>query len=111
MATKVSSTKFNVVHHGRIYLTDERLCFGSDILGIKNKVKLEFTKITAISKTKILGLFDTGILINYDKDKLYTIGGFQSRELALKRIKAIWTARARVSKPTCPGQEKEKLPE
>ena len=75
MATKVSSTAFNVVHHGRIYLTDERLCFGSDILGLKNKFKLEFTKITAISKTKILGLFDSGILIEYDKENLYTIGG------------------------------------
>lgn len=100
MATKVSGKKFNVVHHGRIYLTDERLCFGSDILGLKNKVKLEFSKITAISKTKILGLFDSGILIEHEKENFYTIGGLQSRELFLKRIKAIWSARARVYQPT-----------
>ena len=48
MATKVSSTGFNIVHYGRIYLTDERLCFRSEILGLKNKIKLEFDQITAI---------------------------------------------------------------
>ena len=77
MATKVSSTGFNVVHHGRIYLTEERLCFGSDILGLKNKIKLEFDQVTNISKTKILGLFNSGLLIEYDNEFLYTIGNIE----------------------------------
>lgn len=30
------SGAINVTHHGRLYLTDENLCFSSNILGVSN---------------------------------------------------------------------------
>ena len=82
----------NVAPHGRLYLTDRCLCFCSNILGYKNKVKIPFDEILSISKTKVLGLFDSGITVTCSKEQ-HVICGFRKRDIALERIMAIWTSR------------------
>ena len=94
MTTKVSSTGFNFVYNGHIYLTNKRICIESEFLGLKNKVWLDFDYITAIQSSKILGIFDSGILIEYGQEDLYEIGGMVSRDLVLEKLMAIWTSRA-----------------
>lgn len=50
-------------HRGRMFLTENHLCFSSNIIGIKTKFKIRFTDIQSITKNKTLGMFDWGIKI------------------------------------------------
>ena len=50
-------------HRGRIYLTENHVCFSSNIIGIKTKFKIRFRDILSIKKNKTLGMFDWGIQI------------------------------------------------
>jgi len=50
-------------HRGRLYLTEEHLCFSSNIIGVKTKFKLKFIDIKSVAKNKTFGIFDWGIMI------------------------------------------------
>jgi hypothetical protein len=49
---------------GRMFLTENFLCFACDILGMnKKQIIVAYKDITQIEKTKVLGIFDSGINI------------------------------------------------
>ena len=61
---------------GRLYITDKFICFSSTLIGDRKCVsldswfdlrqqKLKFAEIKAIQKNKIMGLFNSGIIIEY----------------------------------------------
>ena len=52
-----------VIPHGRLYITDDHICFSSNILGAKNTVVVKFSDVKSIQKAKIMGIFDSGIEI------------------------------------------------
>ena len=83
----------NSIMQGRIYLTDHYICFNNSMVG--NKVKLPIRDIVSITKNKFMGLFNTGIMItqtNQETKQLekYQFGQFDNRDLAYKRIDALW---------------------
>ena len=92
---------------GRLYITDNFMCFSCSIIDDKKVVsisnsnlyvqKLKFRDIKQIQKNKLMGLFNSGILIEFKSDsgavEKYQFGGFENRELALKRIIALWKIR------------------
>ena len=50
-------------YHGHLYLTDSYICFNSNILGVQKKIKCTISEIVEVSKAKVLGIFNSGILI------------------------------------------------
>lgn len=80
-----------ISYHGRIYLTENYICFDSNILGFKSKCVINFQEIKEIKRgsTNTIDI----ILLNPDKKKAkYTFGSFTNPNMAYKRIKMICKA-------------------
>jgi|TARA_B110000285_G_C14564236_1_gene354914 hypothetical protein len=48
---------------GRLYITDQYMCFSSNLLGVTQKVKLKFQDIKSIKRMKTMGIFNSGIIV------------------------------------------------
>ena len=64
------------------------------MLGVSKKIKLKFTNITSISKTKVMAIFNSGIIIVTQDSEKYKFGSFGNRDVALNRILALWKSGA-----------------
>jgi hypothetical protein len=51
---------------------------------------LKINEIINISKTKVLGLFDSGILLKTKKNQVYKFASFEDRDFVMKRIVNLW---------------------
>ena len=79
-----------ITYHGRLYITDYNICFNSDILGVIKKIKFQFTDVQSIEKSRVMGLFDSGITIVLINGQKYKFGSFGNRDLAYSRLMALW---------------------
>lgn len=79
-----------IPYHGRIYLTENFICFDSNILGFKSKCVISFQEIKEIKRasTNTIEI----ILLNSQKKPKYTFGSFTNPNIAYKRIKMICKA-------------------
>lgn len=77
-------------YHGRIYLTENYICFDSNILGFKSKCVINFQEIKEIKRgsTNTIDI----ILLNPTKKPKYTFSSFTNPNMAYKRIKMICKA-------------------
>eukprot|EP00347_Sterkiella_histriomuscorum_P016954 403351216 len=76
---------------GRMYLTQNYLCFLSSILGINKKFTIHYKEVVQIKKKKMLGILDSGIEIGKSHGQEPVIFcSFQDRDMAYSRIKALW---------------------
>jgi len=97
---KQLQTKAIVSYHGRLFLTDNYLCFMSNVIGSKFKMKLKLEEIKAIQKKKVMKIFDSGILItaapasDEPASTKYQFGSFENRDIAYKRISSLWQIKA-----------------
>ena len=72
-------------YHGRIYITENYICFNSNILGIKTKSVIPFAEITKIKKTNNT----IEILTNNSKKPKQTFSSFTNTDITYKRIKMV----------------------
>ena len=72
-------------YHGRIYVTENYICFNSNILGIKTKSVIPFAEITKIKKTNNT----IEILTNNTKKPKQTFSSFTNTDVTYKRIKMV----------------------
>ena len=79
-----------ITYHGRLYITDQHICFNSDILGVIKKIKFPFSDIQSIMKSRVMGLFDTGITVVLVNGQKYKFGSFGNRDLAYSRMMVLW---------------------
>lgn len=92
-----------ILYHGRLFLTENFICFNSNILGLKNKYIIPLKDVKDIKKRKTLGIFNNSIEIkaynaSKKQDSTYVFTSFASRNIAYKRIKMVWKAYARMNK-------------
>ena len=62
---------------------------------VGNKVKLHLRDVVSITKNKVMSVFDNGILVTHNNSETkqlekYQFGQFDTRDLAYKRIDALW---------------------
>ena len=72
-------------YHGRIYITENYICFNSNILGIKTKSVIPFAEISKIKKTNNT----IEILTTNTKKPKQTFSSFTNTDITYKRIKMV----------------------
>lgn len=82
--------KHSILLHGRLYLTENYVCFYSNLLGIKHKLKLELKKIKEIKKKNTLGLLANALKITTEDGQAYKFTSFSKRNVAYKSFVALW---------------------
>ena len=48
---------------GRLYLSENYICFASNVFGVNNSLKIQLREVAAIEKSKVLGLWDNCLLV------------------------------------------------
>jgi hypothetical protein len=77
------------MYSGRMFLTENYLCFHSDIIGTVKKI-IKYSEIKEINKKKSLGVFPNAIKIVTDHgEKLFFIS-FPNRNTSYDCIYALW---------------------
>ncbi|KAI8899198.1 hypothetical protein BC833DRAFT_564277 [Globomyces pollinis-pini] len=74
---------------GRLYITKKRLCFYSQILGIKQRIVLCLEDIDSILPKSELGFIPNAIEIMSDF-KRYCFVSFLKRDLAFQQVSLVW---------------------
>jgi hypothetical protein len=97
--------KHKILLHGRIYLTENYICFYSNVIGIKHKIILELKKIIEIKKRNTLGLIPNAIKITTEDNQAYKFSSFSNRNLAYKSFCALWKNVSSVAKDVTEGTE------
>lgn len=77
---------------GRLYITENYLCFNSSLLGLNEKIKIAISGITKIEKKKALVIFNNAISVEYEDDGQKTIEffNFQHRDITYDMVYSLW---------------------
>ncbi|XP_028406902.1 GRAM domain-containing protein 2B-like isoform X2 [Dendronephthya gigantea] len=78
-----------ILLHGRLFLSQNWLCFYSNIFGWETVVKLELRKVKSIARARTAYMFPNAILIRTEKKK-YLFCSFLMRDAAHKLLSTIW---------------------
>jgi hypothetical protein len=81
-------------HRGRLFLSENYICFAANILGVEQMHKIHFLHVVKIEKSKVFGVFNSGLTIHEkvkgERIARYQLGGFVDRNHAFNRIAALW---------------------
>eukprot|EP00347_Sterkiella_histriomuscorum_P004839 403358890 len=86
--------KSGILHTGRMYLTENYICFYSSILGITQKVIIPLNDVTQVSKAKSLGMIRAIKIysqIQAGKSKTYKFQSFSDCTKTFKIIQKLWS--------------------
>lgn len=79
----------DILLQGRIYISNQHLCFYSNILGWVSSVIIPFKEIVQIEKKTTAGIFPNGIVIDTLHSK-YIFASFISRDSTFDLITDVW---------------------
>ena len=79
----------DILLQGRMYISDQHLCFYSNILGWVSTVIIPFNEIVQIEKKTTAGIFPNGIVIDTLHTK-YIFASFISRDATFDLITDVW---------------------
>lgn len=79
----------DILLQGRIYISDQHICFYSNILGWVSTVFIPFKEIVQIEKKTTAGIFPNGIVIDTLHTK-YIFASFISRDATFDLITDVW---------------------
>lgn len=77
------------LYQGRLYISEQHLCFYSSLLGWIAKVVIPFKDITFMEKTSTAGLFQNAISLETETGKTQ-FNGFISRDIVFTLLKEVW---------------------
>ena len=80
----------NILLHGRMFLTENYICFYSNVLGFTHKQIISIADVVRIVKKRSLGLFPNALELECTDGKKYFFCSFISRESAYKCVLALW---------------------
>lgn len=78
-----------ILLQGRLYVTEQSVCFNSNLLGWVTSLVIQFEDILKIEKKSTAGLFPNGILIE-TKNSKHNFASFLSRDATYDFIRTIW---------------------
>lgn len=79
----------DILVHGRLYLTENYLCFKSNILGWVTNLLIPLQEVVQIEKRSTAGLFPNGMVIRTLYQK-YTFATFIYRDATFKLVTSVW---------------------
>lgn len=79
----------DILIQGKMYITDQNICFNSNILGWVSTVIIPFKEIVQIKKKLTAGIFPNGIVIDTLHTK-YVFASFISRDAIFDLITDVW---------------------
>ncbi|CCE66175.1 hypothetical protein TPHA_0P00170 [Tetrapisispora phaffii CBS 4417] len=77
------------LYQGKLYISENYLCFNSSILGWVSKLVIPFKDIIFVEKTSAAGLFPNAISIETTMGKTQ-FNGFSSRDETFALLKEVW---------------------
>lgn len=80
-----------ILLQGRVYITEQNVCFNSNLLGWVTSISVPFADITRIDKKSTAGLFPNGITIE-TKSAKHSFASFLSRDTTYDFIRTVWLA-------------------
>ncbi|GEQ69764.1 hypothetical protein JCM33374_g3438 [Metschnikowia sp. JCM 33374] len=80
-----------ILLQGRVYVTENCLCFNSNLLGWVTSLVVPYSEITRIDKKSTAGLFPNGIIVETRTSK-HNFASFLSRDATFEFIRTIWSA-------------------
>lgn len=84
------AVKGKILLHGRLYISQNYVCFYSNIFGHKTKLVIDFKSITAIKKRRLAKVIPNSIEIVTTKSK-YFFSSFMFRNQTFKMLAELWT--------------------
>lgn len=78
-----------ILLQGRLYVTEQSVCFNSNLLGWVTSLVIQFEDILKVEKKSTAGLFPNGILIE-TKDSKHNFASFLSRDATYEFIRTVW---------------------
>lgn len=78
-----------ILLQGRIYVTENSVCFNSNLLGWVTSLVIEFSDVIKIEKKSTAGLFPNGIQIE-TKDVKHNFASFLSRDSTYDFLRTVW---------------------
>lgn len=75
--------------HGRLYVTQNYLCFYANIFRWETTVTLQWKDVTAITKEKTALVIPNAILLSTDSDK-YFLTSFSARDKTYLMLFRVW---------------------
>lgn len=79
----------DILLQGKMYISDEHICFYSNILGWVSTILIAFKEIVQIEKKTTAGIFPNGIVIDTLHTK-YVFASFMSRDATFDLITDVW---------------------
>lgn len=79
----------DILLQGRMYISDQHICFYSNILGWVSTILIAFKEIVQIEKKTTAGIFPNGIVIDTLHTK-YVFASFMSRDATFDLITDVW---------------------
>lgn len=78
-----------ILLQGRIYVTENSVCFNSNLLGWVTSLVIEFKDVIKIEKKSTAGLFPNGILVE-TRDVKHNFASFLSRDATFDFLRTVW---------------------
>lgn len=78
-----------ILLQGRLYVTEQSVCFNSNLLGWVTSLVIQFDDILKVEKKSTAGLFPNGILIE-TKNSKHNFASFLSRDATYEFIRTVW---------------------
>lgn len=79
-----------ILHQGRMYLTENYVCFYSSVLGISKKLIIPLNDVTKITKAKRLGIMKALMIYQANKKNSYKFQSFHDLDQTFKIIQRLW---------------------
>lgn len=80
-----------ILHHGRMYLTENYICFYSSLVGMNKKIIIPIGDITKLTKTKTLGMIKSIKIAQQGINKNYSFTSFADCDTTFKIIQKLWS--------------------
>lgn len=79
-----------ILHQGRMYITENYVCFSSSVLGISKKLIVPLNDVTKITKAKRLGIMKALQIYQANKQNPYKFQSFTDIDKTFKIIQRLW---------------------
>ena len=80
-----------ILHQGRMYITENYICFFSSIMGISQKLIIPLNDVTKITKAKRLGMIKSLKIYQANKKNSHSFQSFSDTDKTYSIIYKLWT--------------------
>ena len=79
-----------ILHQGRMYITENYICFFSSIMGISQKVIIPLNDVTKVKKVKLLGMIKALKIYQANRKGSHSFQSFSDTNKTFEIIQKLW---------------------